>query len=100
MTFILAWMQRVIIKAASSAVERAQQTLAALQTVLCKFQNCSNPKQRYQLVLKYADILPAYPEDLKLPENRVLGCAAQVCEHQQRRPCAAICSLLLCYTYI
>lgn len=69
--------KRVIIKAASSAVERAQQTLAALQTVLCKFQNCSNPKQRYQLVLKYADILPAYPEDLKLPENRVLGCAAQ-----------------------
>ncbi|KAF6252272.1 hypothetical protein COO60DRAFT_1287195 [Scenedesmus sp. NREL 46B-D3] len=63
--------------ASSAAVEPAQQTPAALQDVLSKFHQCSDAKQRYQLVLEYADSLPRYPEQLKRPENRVLGCAAQ-----------------------
>lgn len=81
-------------------MEPAKQTPAALQTVVYKFQQCSDPKQRYQLVLHYADGLSAYPDELKLPENRVLGCTSQVRQHQQQLPCAASCVLLPCSRYM
>jgi sulfur transfer protein SufE len=62
----------------------------SLLDVVSRFQQCSDSKQRYQLVLSYADCLPAYPEELKRPENRVLGCSAQV---RARRRRAAACTL-------
>jgi len=49
-----------------------------LEETVANFQACSDPKQRYQLVLQYAESLAPYPEELKRNENRVLGCSAQV----------------------
>jgi hypothetical protein len=69
--------QRMSAAAAGAAAVEPTHTSTVLD-VVSKFQQCSDPKQRYQLVLSYADSLPAYPEELKQPENRVLGCSAQV----------------------
>lgn len=52
---------------------------AAVQAVVSAFQQCQDAKQRYQLVLRYADQLPPFPPELKRYENRVMGCSAQVC---------------------
>jgi cysteine desulfuration protein SufE len=51
---------------------------ARVDEIVSKFQSCADAKQRYQLVLQYAEQLPAFPEDLKENGNRVLGCTAQV----------------------
>jgi hypothetical protein len=59
------------------------------------FQQCKDPKQRYQLVLGYASSLPPYPEELKRPENRVLGCTAQVGAVKNLRSLKHTCSVIL-----
>lgn len=64
---------------ACAVKEACQQAIPArLEETVAKFQACSDPKQRYQLVLQYAESLAPYPEELKRNENRVLGCSAQV----------------------
>lgn len=50
----------------------------SVQTVVSDFRKLVEPKQRYQLLLEYARRLPAFPEELKRPETRVMGCTAQV----------------------
>lgn len=63
-----------------SAVQGAYEcdTQGRLDEIVSKFEACADAKQRYQLVLQFAESLPAYPEELKRNENRVLGCSAQV----------------------
>jgi hypothetical protein len=56
-----------------------QQLPAAAEAVVKRFVRCTDAKQRYQLVLEYAEQLPPFPEALKQTANRVLGCTAQVC---------------------
>lgn len=64
---------------AAAAGAAAEGTLAGrLADTVSRFQACSDAKERYQLVLQYADRLPPYPEELKRNDNRVLGCSAQV----------------------
>jgi hypothetical protein len=86
--------QQILAAAAGAAATKPTHTSATLLRVVSKFQQCSDPKQRYQLVLSYADSLPAYPEDLKQPENRVLGCSAQVGVRCQEH--ALFCTCWLC----
>ena len=53
-------------------------TQERLDDLVAKFAACADAKQRYQLVLQYADSLPPYTQELKRNANRVLGCSAQV----------------------
>lgn len=80
---------------AAQSLERTSELPTAVQNVVDKFQHTTDAKQRYQLLLGYADALPPYPEELKRPENRVMGCSAQVsksastatnCQEQQQVP--------------
>eukprot|EP00879_Flechtneria_rotunda_P002104 GHRR01002285.1.p1 GENE.GHRR01002285.1~~GHRR01002285.1.p1 ORF type:complete len:676 (+),score=228.04 GHRR01002285.1:210-2237(+) len=50
---------------------------SATQGVVRRFQQCTDAQQRLQLVLQYAGSVPAFPEELKKPEHRVMGCTAQ-----------------------
>jgi sulfur transfer protein SufE len=71
------------VAAVSAVKEDAEATQASrvadtIADTVAKFASCADAKQRYQLVLQYADSLPELPEDLKTNANRVLGCTAQV----------------------
>jgi cysteine desulfuration protein SufE len=49
-----------------------------LDKIVQKFKRRSNPKQKYEQLLWYAKKLPAIPEEVKVPENKVSGCVSQV----------------------
>lgn len=70
--------------AVSEAQERGLST--RVEEVVSKFQACADAKGRYQLVMQYAQALPAYPAELRQNANRVLGCTAQVWVDAQLRP--------------
>ncbi len=50
----------------------------ALDRIVQRFQQISEPKRRYEYLLCFAQRLPPFPEDQKQPENRVPGCVSQV----------------------
>ena len=50
----------------------------ALDRIIQRFQQISESKRRYEYLLHFAKRLPPFPEDQKIPENRVSGCASQV----------------------
>jgi cysteine desulfuration protein SufE len=50
----------------------------ALTRIIHRFQQISEPKRRYEYLLHFAKRLPQFPEDQKISENRVNGCASQV----------------------
>jgi cysteine desulfuration protein SufE len=50
----------------------------ALDRIVQRFQQIPEPKRRYEYLLHFAKRLPAFPDDRKIPENRVPGCASQV----------------------
>jgi cysteine desulfuration protein SufE len=50
----------------------------ALERIIHRFQQISEPKRRYEYLLHFAKRLPPFPEDHKTPENRVSGCVSQV----------------------
>ncbi|CAK9140766.1 unnamed protein product [Ilex paraguariensis] len=52
-----------------------------LQTLVTEFQNLSEPIDRVKRFLHYASLLPPFDESLKVTENRVMGCTAQVWLH-------------------
>jgi sulfur transfer protein SufE len=64
------------VSAVSEAQERGLST--RVEDVVSKFQACTDAKERYQLVMQYAQALPAYPAEVRQNANRVLGCTAQV----------------------
>jgi cysteine desulfuration protein SufE len=43
-----------------------------------KFQRRTDPKQRYEQLLWYANKLEPLPETAKIPDNKVNGCVSQV----------------------
>lgn len=49
-----------------------------LTRIVERFQRRTDPKQKYQQLLSYANKLAAMPEGDKLPENKVQGCVSQV----------------------
>lgn len=49
-----------------------------LERIVERFKRRSNPKQRYEQLLWYAQKLPAMSEEGKIPENKVNGCVSQV----------------------
>ena len=49
-----------------------------LQRIVERFKRRTDPKQRYQQLLWYANKLGDMPEDSKVPENKVSGCVSQV----------------------
>eukprot|EP00878_Enallax_costatus_P014265 GHUV01014921.1.p1 GENE.GHUV01014921.1~~GHUV01014921.1.p1 ORF type:complete len:256 (+),score=54.72 GHUV01014921.1:168-935(+) len=63
---------------------------ALVQDVVDKFQLCTDAKQRYQMVLSYAEGLPSYPAELRRPENRVMGCSAQAWVDAQVSPSGTV----------
>jgi cysteine desulfuration protein SufE len=50
----------------------------ALGRIIQRFQQISESKRRYEYLLHFAKRLPSFPENQKIPENRVSGCASQV----------------------
>ena len=50
----------------------------ALDRIIQRFQQISESKRRYEYLLYFAKRLPPFPDDQKIPENRVPGCASQV----------------------
>ncbi|MGK7889012.1 MAG: SufE family protein [Leptolyngbyaceae cyanobacterium] len=56
----------------------AQHLPPKLEKILQKFQRITEPKQRYEYVLWFAKRLSPFPEEDKIPENRVPGCVSQV----------------------
>jgi cysteine desulfuration protein SufE len=50
----------------------------ALDRIIQRFQQISESKRRYEYLLHFAKRLPAFPDDQKIPENQVSGCASQV----------------------
>jgi cysteine desulfuration protein SufE len=50
----------------------------ALDRIIQRFQQISESKRRYEYLLYFAKRLPPFPENQKIPENRVSGCASQV----------------------
>jgi cysteine desulfuration protein SufE len=50
----------------------------ALDRIIRRFQQISEPKRRYEYLLHFAKRLPAFPADQKILENRVPGCGSQV----------------------
>lgn len=48
---------------------------------MAAFQATDDAKQRLRLLLEYARQLPPFPEEFKVPENRVMGCSAQAWVH-------------------
>jgi cysteine desulfuration protein SufE len=49
-----------------------------LAKIVERFQRRSNPKQKYEQLLWYAQKLPEMPESAKISENKVNGCVSQV----------------------
>lgn len=55
-----------------------QQIPEKLEQIVHRFQRHSDVKKRYEQLLWYAKKLPPFPEEGKVPENRVPGCVSQV----------------------
>lgn len=51
---------------------------ASLDRVLQRLQRVTAPKQKYEQLIWFAKRLGAFPEDQKISENKVPGCASQV----------------------
>ncbi len=51
---------------------------AALDAIVAKLRNCSDPRRRYDYVLWLAKKLPPAPESVQQEDNRVCGCASNV----------------------
>jgi sulfur transfer protein SufE len=60
---------------------------ASLDSVTEQFQAAGGPKERAQLLLQLAKVLPPFPADMRTMDNRVMGCTAQVCWHFDAVPC-------------
>jgi cysteine desulfuration protein SufE len=50
----------------------------ALDRIVKRFQRLTDPKQRYEQLILYGKKLDAFPEALKIPENKVQGCVSHV----------------------
>lgn len=50
----------------------------ALDKIVQRLQQTTDPKRRYEYLLWLAKRLPALPESEKVPENKVAGCVSQV----------------------
>ena len=50
----------------------------ALDKIVRRLQQATDPKRRYEYLIWLAKRLPALPEEEKLPENKVPGCVSQV----------------------
>lgn len=50
----------------------------ALDRIVQRFKRASSNKLRYEQLLTLAQKLPEFPEDKKVPENKVPGCVSQV----------------------
>ncbi|MBD2139629.1 SufE family protein [Anabaena sp. FACHB-1237] len=50
----------------------------ALAKIVQRFQKSTDPKRRYEQLIWYAQKLPAFAEEGKIPENKVPGCVSQV----------------------
>ncbi|MBO0350171.1 SufE family protein [Phormidium pseudopriestleyi FRX01] len=55
-----------------------QQIPEKLARIVQRFQRHSDVKKRYEQLLWYAKKLPPFPEEGKVPENKVPGCVSQV----------------------
>lgn len=51
---------------------------AALDAIVAKLRDCSDPRRRYDYVLWLAKKLPPAPESVQQEPNRVHGCASNV----------------------
>lgn len=51
---------------------------AALDAIVARLRDCSDPRRRYDYVLWLAKKLPPGPEDLQQEANRVRGCVSRV----------------------
>ncbi|GFE68489.1 SufE family protein [Chroococcus sp. FPU101] len=49
-----------------------------LARIVEKFQRRTDPKQKYEQLLWYAKKLEPFPEEDKIPDNKVSGCVSQV----------------------
>ncbi len=50
----------------------------AIDRIVKRFKRLDDPKQRYEQLILYGKKLADFPEELKLPENKVQGCVSQV----------------------
>jgi cysteine desulfuration protein SufE len=50
----------------------------SLERVVKRLQRLSEPKQRYEQLILYGQKLQAFPDEAKVPENKVPGCVSQV----------------------
>jgi cysteine desulfuration protein SufE len=50
----------------------------ALAQIVQRFQRVTEPKRKYELLIALSQRLHPFPEDQKIPENKVPGCASQV----------------------
>lgn len=50
----------------------------ALEKIVQRLQQATDPKRRYEYLLWIAKKLPEFPEAHKTPENKVPGCVSQV----------------------
>ena len=50
----------------------------AFGSIAKKFQGASGPKERANVLLKLAEALPHMPADMRINDNRVMGCTSQV----------------------
>lgn len=51
---------------------------ACLERIVQRFQQISEPKQRYEYLLCFAKRLPPFPDNQKIAAHRVSGCVSQV----------------------
>ncbi|MEM7553015.1 MAG: SufE family protein [Cyanobacteria bacterium P01_A01_bin.84] len=50
----------------------------ALAKIVKRFQRASDPKRRYEQLIYYGQKLEDFPEEDKIPSNKVPGCVSQV----------------------
>lgn len=50
----------------------------ALEKMVQRFKRATEPKRRYEQLLSLAQKLDPFPEEAKIPENKVKGCVSQV----------------------
>ena len=50
----------------------------ALEKIVQRFQRITDPKRRYELLISLAQKLEPFPEEQKVPANKVTGCVSQV----------------------
>ena len=50
----------------------------ALAKIVQRFQRATDPKRRYEQLIWYGQRLHEFPEEGKIPENKVPGCVSQV----------------------